>query len=119
VFKIYSLIRDLQFNFKVEADHAKIAKEKQYDKKCLSIFKELCQKYDNLSDIDALSNAQSKVDDVKIQVQENITLALQNTEKLEEIASDAGKYHNICALLYLFSYFRIPQWLCRTTLIRV
>ena len=58
---------------------------------CGSLLEKICQKYDNLSEIDKLAAVTKKVDTVKLVMQENVDLALQNCVKLETIELAAGK----------------------------
>ena len=61
------------------------------DRTCGSLLQKICQKYDNLSEIDKLAAVTKKVDTVKLVMQENVDLALQNCVKLETIERDSGK----------------------------
>jgi hypothetical protein len=49
----------------------------------------ICQKYDNLAEVDKLAAVAKKVDSVKLVMQENVDLALQNCVKLENIEKAA------------------------------
>ena len=49
----------------------------------------ICQKYDNLADVDKLAAVAKKVDSVKLVMQENVDIALQNCVKLESIEKAA------------------------------
>lgn len=60
------------------------------DKVCGSILQKICQKYDNLSEVDKLASVTKKVDTVKLVMQENVELALKNVVKLETIERAAG-----------------------------
>jgi hypothetical protein len=48
-----------------------------------------CQKYDNLAEVDKLAAVQKKVESVKLVMQENVDIALQNCVKLETIEKAA------------------------------
>jgi hypothetical protein len=62
----------------------------------------ICQKYDNLAEVDKLAAVSKKVDSVKLVMQENVDMALQNCVKLESIEKAAGK---CCIFRYLcYSY---------------
>ena len=74
-------------------------KEKALDKACKSLFEKLAQKYDNLSEVDVLSSVTAKVESVKLVMQENVELALQNCvqlssieEKAEQLQQQAGVF---------------------------
>lgn len=49
------------------------------------MLQKICAKYDNLAEIDKLAAVTRKVDAVKLVMQENINVALQNCVKLESI----------------------------------
>lgn len=53
------------------------------------MLKQIAQKYDNVAEIDKLSAVQKKVDAVKLVMQENVDIALQNCVKLERIEQQA------------------------------
>ncbi len=55
------------------------------------ILSKLCQKYDDLAQVDKLAAVAKKVDTVKLVMQENIDVALQNCVKLEAIEIQAGE----------------------------
>lgn len=61
------------------------------DKACSSLLLKVCQKYDNLAEVDKLASVSKKVDSVKLVMQENVDLALQNCVKLESIEKAAGE----------------------------
>ena len=54
----------------------------------------ICQKYDNLSEVDKLASVTKKVETVKSVMQENVELALQNCVKLEDIDLATSKIAN-------------------------
>ena len=66
------------------------AKDRSLDKQCNSMFVKICQKYDNLAEVDKLASLAKKVDSVKLVMQENVDLALQNCVRLESIEKAAG-----------------------------
>ena len=49
------------------------------------LYEQTCEKYDNLSEIDKLASVTRKVDAVKLVMQDNVDMALQNCVKLETI----------------------------------
>ena len=66
-------------------DKASTAKDKALDRSCSSLLEKICQKYDNLAEVDKLAAVAKKVDTVKLVMQENVDIALQNCVKLESI----------------------------------
>ena len=49
------------------------------------MLKESCKKYDDLNKVDKTAGVQSKIEEVKTQMQDNIALMLENTESAEEL----------------------------------
>ena len=86
----HAALEELQRQFMAKAgDKASTAKEKALDKQCGSILLRICEKYDNLAEVDKLASVSRKVDTVKLVMQENVDLALQNCVKLESIEKAA------------------------------
>jgi hypothetical protein len=77
-----------QFVAKV-GDKAVTAKDRALDKQCSALMLRICQKYDNLAEVDKLASVARKVDTVKLVMQENVDAALQNCVKLESIEKAA------------------------------
>ncbi len=48
-------------------------------------------KYNNVSDVDAIASAKKKVEGVKLVMEKNIELALQNCVKVEQIEKATGQ----------------------------
>ena len=67
-------------------------KEKGLDKTCGEMLRKLCEKYDNLLEVDKLAAVMNKVDSVKLVLQENVQVALANCVTLENIEKAAGTY---------------------------
>jgi hypothetical protein len=65
------------------------AKERQLDKAAQNLLQVSCTKYDNLAEVDKLAAVQKKVESVKLVMQENVDMALQNCVKLETIEKAA------------------------------
>ena len=63
--------------------------DRSLDRTCGSLLQKICQKFDNLSEIDKLAVVTKKVDTVKLVMQDNVELALQNCVKLETIEHGA------------------------------
>ncbi|GMH75836.1 hypothetical protein TL16_g06887 [Triparma laevis f. inornata] len=83
-------VDDLSRTFVAKAGEKSLTcKEKALDKACKSLFEKICAKYDNLSEVDVLSGVTAKVESVKLVMQENVELALQNCVTLESIEEKA------------------------------
>jgi hypothetical protein len=87
-----------QFIEKV-GDKATTAKDRALDKTCNALLVKICQKYDNLAEVDKLAAVAKKVDTVKLVMQENVDLALQNCVKLESIERAAGTTQSTTSIL--------------------
>ena len=61
------------------------------NKTCSQLLLKICAKYDNVAEVDKLAAVARKVDSVKLVMQENVDIALQNCVKLENIERAAGK----------------------------
>lgn len=86
----HTCLEELQRTFIAKAgDKARNAKDRSLDKTCGSLLQKICQKYDNLNEIDKLASVTLKVDSVKLVMQDNVDLALQNCVKLESIEKAA------------------------------
>lgn len=79
-----------QFSAKA-GEKATTAKNGSLDRTCGSLLQKICQKYDNLTEVDKLASVTKKVETVKLVMQENVDLALQNCVKLETIERAAGE----------------------------
>lgn len=64
-------------------------RESALTKDCAGLFGKLCVKYDDLASIDGLNRTLAKVESVKMIMQENIEVALQNCVSLESIDKQA------------------------------
>ena len=83
-------LEELQKQFIAKAgDKATTARDKALDKTCGPLLLKICEKYDNLAEVDKLASVSRKVDSVKLVMQENVDLALQNCVKLESIEKAA------------------------------
>lgn len=63
-----------------------------------AIFKQIAVKYDNISEVDKLSAVQKKVDAVRLVMQENVEIALQNCVQLEAIEAKAEELQQGAAI---------------------
>ena len=66
------------------------AKEQTFSRGFKDQLRKLCVKYNNPADVDALANAKRKVESVKLVMQDNIEMALQNCVKLETMEKATG-----------------------------
>jgi len=83
-------LEELQRTFTSKhGDKATTAKDRSLDKACSSLLLKICQKYDNLAEVDKLASVAKKVDSVKLVMKDNVDLALQNCVKLESIEKAA------------------------------
>lgn len=83
-------LEELQKSFISKAgEKATTAKDKALDKSCGPVLSKICEKFDNVSEVDKLASVSRKVDSVKLVMQENVDLALQNCVKLESIEKAA------------------------------
>ena len=81
---LYNKLICIQFTAKV-GEKATTAKDNALTSSCSSLLQKICAKYDNLAEVDKLAAVTRKVDAVKLVMQENINVALQNCVKLESI----------------------------------
>jgi hypothetical protein len=85
-------------------DKASTAKERSLDKQCSSFMQKICQKYDNVAEVDKLAAVARKVDTVKLVMQENVDQALRNCVQLESIEKAAGacffRHFCMCAAVF-------------------
>jgi len=65
---------------------AKSATTNSLTKKSKPVLQAMCKKYDDLSKVDKSSALAGKVDEVKVQMQDNISAMLKNTEQAESLA---------------------------------
>lgn len=67
-------------------------KQNAWTSSCAKVFKKLCEKYDDVSSVDALARVNEQVNVVKLQMTENIAKSLEQTVSLEHISSNTGIY---------------------------
>mmetsp|Transcript_21521 Transcript_21521/g.38539 ORF Transcript_21521/g.38539 Transcript_21521/m.38539 type:complete len:283 (-) Transcript_21521:280-1128(-) len=70
---------------------AKSATTNALSKKSKSLLKQYCKKYDDSTKVDKASALNSKVEGVKVQMQDNIAAMLQNTEQAESLAERSNQ----------------------------
>jgi hypothetical protein len=77
---------------------------KSLDGTCRSLFDKICEKYDNLAKIDKLASVATQVESVKLVMQENVDIVLQNCVKLETIAITAEDLIHNTGIYYKRNY---------------
>ena len=70
---------------------AKSATTNSLTKKSKSLLSSTCKKYDDSSKVDKASALNAKVDEVKVQMQDNIASMLKNTEAAESLAERSNQ----------------------------
>jgi len=70
---------------------AKSATTNSLSKKSKAILSALCKKYDDSSKVDKAASLNAKVDEVKVQMQDNIAAMLKNTEQAESLAERSNQ----------------------------
>jgi hypothetical protein len=70
---------------------AKSATTNSLTKKSKNILSEYCNKFDDASKVDKASALNAKVDEVKVQMQDNIAAMLKNTEQAESLAERSNQ----------------------------
>ena len=60
-------------------------------KKAKPVLSSVCNKFDDLSSVDKTAQIAGKVDEVKVQMQDNIASMLQNTEQADSLAERSGQ----------------------------
>ena len=70
-------------------DKARSAKERSHDKLCGPLLQKICQKFDNVGEVDKVAGTLAKVESVKLVMQDNVELALANVVKLETVEKAA------------------------------
>jgi len=86
----FALLEELQRTFAAKAGpKAAAARENSLSSECKSLLTKLCQKYDDLKEIDPINKTMGKVEAVKLVMQENVEIALQNCVTMEQIEAKA------------------------------
>jgi len=86
------MLNELHKEFKPQfGEEAKTASANTMTTKSKSILKKVCKKYSNLEQVDKASALTGKIDDVKVQMQDNIASMLNNIEKTEAVSSQADQ----------------------------
>ena len=86
----FGALEELQKRFAEKfREKAATAKPDSLDKAASSTLVQCCQKYDNVAEVDPLAAVTKRVDTVKLVMQENVELSLQNCVKLENLERTA------------------------------
>lgn len=83
--ELYSPYSD-QFGLQIKS-----ATTNALSKKSKSVLSDHCKKYDDSSKVDKASALNAKVDEVKVQMQDNIAAMLRNTEQAESLAERSNQ----------------------------
>jgi hypothetical protein len=66
--------------------------DKALKQSCAGLLKDMCMKYDNLVEIDKLASVKTKkVEVVRMVMEENVRIALENTCKIEAIQEEISE----------------------------
>ena len=82
----HAALEELQQSFSAKfGDRASTSKAGGLNKAANPVLTGVCSKYDDLASVDRMASVNKKVDTVKLVMQENVDMALQNCVKLEHI----------------------------------
>jgi hypothetical protein len=91
-----ALLNEFSTKFVARAQESwRTCKENGLAEPTKKIMLDLCEKYDDLSKMDAITSVNAKIDAVKLQMQDNIQQALDNCVKLEQIETSSGPWQNV------------------------
>jgi len=86
------MLLDLHKEYSQEfGEAAKTAAQNGLTSKSKSLLSRVCKKYSNLEQVDKASALVGKIDEVKVQMQDNIASMLTNIEKTEAVSSQADQ----------------------------
>lgn len=81
------LLQELYGDFvKQHGEEAKTAAANALTRKCKTMLTAICKKYDDVTKVDKTAAISGKVDEIKVQMQDNIAGMLRNTEQAESLA---------------------------------
>ena len=87
----YLLLEELQSRFLTKAgEKISTATEDSLSRSCRGIFKEICERYNKLSEVDQIASVQEQLNTVTTTMQDNIKNMLQNEQKLQDILQQSG-----------------------------
>jgi hypothetical protein len=72
--------------------------DKALKQSCAGLLKDMCMKYDNL-EIDKLASVTKKVEVVRMVMEENVRIALENTCKIEAIQEETSELTSLTEYL--------------------
>jgi hypothetical protein len=110
---VFPMINELIPQFKQEhGDRALTCEAGALNKKAEPLFSRLVKEYDDPASKDKLSQVQSRVEDVKLQMSSNIDGILRNLEKSEQIETDTQRLQDQARLFdkQAASLKRREQW---------
>jgi type III secretory pathway component EscV len=73
--------------------------DKALKQSCAGLLKDMCMKYDNLVEIDKLASVTKKVEVVRMVMEENVRIALENTCKIEAIQEETSELTSLTEYL--------------------
>jgi type III secretory pathway component EscV len=73
--------------------------DKALKQSCAGLLKDMCVKYDNLVEIDKLASVTKKVEVVRMVMEENVRIALENTCKIEAIQEETSELTSLTEYL--------------------
>jgi type III secretory pathway component EscV len=73
--------------------------DKALKQSCAGLLKDMCMKYDNLVEIDKLASVTKKVEVVRMVMEENVRIALENTCKIEAIQEETSELTSLSEYL--------------------
>mmetsp|Transcript_9513 Transcript_9513/g.19000 ORF Transcript_9513/g.19000 Transcript_9513/m.19000 type:complete len:234 (-) Transcript_9513:26-727(-) len=86
----FKMIEELRTGFLQKyADKSLVCKEHALDRAASKLMQRLCDKYDDLQQVDSIASVEAKVDVVKVVMQDNISKMLENSAKLDDIYKTA------------------------------
>mmetsp|Transcript_18270 Transcript_18270/g.30466 ORF Transcript_18270/g.30466 Transcript_18270/m.30466 type:complete len:260 (-) Transcript_18270:300-1079(-) len=84
-------LHELQSVFRATAGRKSLTcKDEGLSGYCKSHMSKICEKYDEIEQVDALARTNNKVENLKLAMQQNIEISLQNTVKMEDVQNRAN-----------------------------
>ena len=112
----HACLEELERTFVAKAGDQSLSasSHRALNRSCQSLLQKVFQKYDNVAEVDRLSQVNQKVENVKLVMQENVEMALANCVVLENIENMTEDLQNQVYLFILFSlvYFYFNRLVC-------